>query len=177
MNKTFTTILTASALTLSLAQAGSRPASEQARETFRDVEQNAHDIAVQADNLEMITRDSNRLAEGPMAGLDIVREKINNTGKELRVIDSERDSLPAWEQRTLDQVVPLLADAARNETQAIDYFNANRNHPATAEFRAYIEKIHEDGDKAAKVVSDHLKLAKAKDTESKIGQTLNEPAN
>jgi hypothetical protein len=171
----FTTILTASALTLSLA--ASRPASEQARETFRDVEQKAHDIAVQADNLEMITRDSTRLAEGPMAGLDMVREKINSAGKELQLIDSERDSLPAWEQRTLDQVVPLLADAARNESQAIQYFNANRNHPATAEFRAYIDKIHADGEKSAKLLNEHLKLAKAKETETRIGQLLSEPAN
>ena len=109
MNKTFTTILTASALTLSLAQAGSRPASEQARETFRDVEQNAHDIAVQADNLEMITRDSNRLAEGPMAGLDIVREKINNTGKELRVSSEPiPDAVCSINPNTLQTLMLLL---------------------------------------------------------------------
>lgn len=177
MNKTFTTILTASALTLSLAQAASRPVTEQARESFRGVEQTARDIALQAENLEMITRDAQRLAEGQMAGLDLVRDKINHAGKELRAIDSERSALPGWEQRTLDEVAPLLADAARNETEAIRYFNDNRNRPAGPEFRGYVEQIHADSEKAAKLVNEHLRLASVKATEHQLGQLLNEPAN
>lgn len=145
---------------------------------FRDVERTARAIEVETGQLETIARGSARLEASPGQALLTVREQINNAGKELRTLDSDRASLPSFEQRSLDQIEPLVADAARNETLAIEAYNSRTlAWPLSSEFQSHVEHVRADGDRIAKILSERLKLAKAKQTERKLEQILGEPGN
>jgi hypothetical protein len=177
MTNKFTALIAASLLSLSATQAKARAGADPAKDNLVDVENHAHLIAVEADTLWMISRDSHPLSTATLGDLETVRERINHVGKELRALDGQRSALLPWEQRTLDQVIPLFADAARAETQAIEYCNENRMHPVGPEFRAYVERLKADADRAAKLISEHVRLENAKNTESKMDQLLHEAGN
>ena len=71
-----------------------------------------------------------------------------------------------------------MADAARNETLAIEAYNSRTlAWPLSSEFQSHVEHVRADGDRIAKILSERLKLAKAKQTERKLEQILGEPGN
>jgi len=135
----------------------------------------ARAIEVETGQLETIARGSARLEASPRQALLIVGEQINNAGKELRTLDSDRASLPSC---SLDQIEPLVADAARNETLAIEaYTSRTLAWPLSSEFQSYVEHVRADSDRIANILSERLLLAKAKQTERKLEQILGGPGN
>lgn len=165
-------------MSLNTAEAKARlAAGTQSRETLREIEDNARRIANDAETIDALTRDEHPLSQGTLPYLESMRERINRAGRQLRALDAGRASLLPWEQRTLDQVVPLLADAARAETQAIEYWNANRIRPMGAEFRDSLTRLESDTARAARIISDHFKLAAAQASEERMSEVLNAVKN
>ncbi len=173
MKRTFATIFAASAMTLCPARAKTHDITDQARNHLRDIEFTARDIAIRAENLDSPTSDWHPSAVYQVE-LEVIKEQINRAGRELHVLDTQRAALLPWEERAMEQANALMADAARNESRALRFYNENGRRPLTSEFRGYLAKVESDTSQAAKLLREHLELDQAKATEQKIERILGE---
>ena len=171
MKRTFVTILAASAMTLGVGQAKTHDMPGQARNDFRNIEDLAAHAAVSADELNAPSHNG-RPSDVDLVDLNVIKGDINDAGKELRKLDQERGALLPWQEHLLDRVNALMADAARNATQALRYYNENPLRPIGSEYRGYLEQVHTDTTQAATLVRESLQLDKARATEQKIEQRL-----
>lgn len=171
MQRTLSTVLAASMMTFGIAQAKIHDIPDQARRNFHDLEVIAFSVANYAEDIDSPTRGP-RPSTVDLDDLATMKDQINQAGKELRMLDSERSSLQPWEEQLMDQVSVLMADAARNETAALHIYNQNgSSRPLPVEFRDHVKQIKFDADKAARMLKDDLQLDKARSTEDKILHT------
>lgn len=179
MRPIFTLTISAALTLWSLAPAQGAPRvknespSRQAEKILASVDASAQEIAETADKLngEAIHQ---RDAEAHLDGLQTLRTDINKIGDELRTLEAERSSLAPWEAKALDEVLPLLHDAAVNADQAIQTYNSERAHLFASSYMEDTEKISQDTNKAATLLRDSLKLAKTREKESKLEESLGE---
>ena len=174
------TLTVSAALTLwSLVPAQGAPGiknespSRQAQKILASVDASSLEIAETAEHLndEAIRQ---RDAEAHLEGLQILRTDINKIGDELRALEAERSSLAPWEAKALDEVSPLLHDAAVNADQAIQTYSSERGHLFASSYMEDTEKISRDANKAATLLRNSLKLARTREKESKLEQSLGE---
>lgn len=156
--------------------AGSRGQSATAvdgRAALREIEAKAASAASEADMLERASRDVRLSWETHRALLNRIRDDINLVGKQIGDLDSERESLAPREREALTTVLPLLADAAGNTNQAIDFLNGNLAHLwATGSEGTRAGKIEEDCSQAAKLLRGYLELDRAEQKQTHQGLRL-----
>lgn len=153
---------------LSLGQAGARmhhTSTDEARKTLREIEVLAVDVEDQADQLGHISQDQNLSAYSHLTRLNAMKDEVNQMGRELAVLEAERDALPSWEQKAIDDTLPMLKDAAENTGSAIEYFNESRTHLWTPDFRGYANRVYEDSRQIAKSLKSDLRYDKVRDQE------------
>jgi hypothetical protein len=92
-----------------------------------------------------------------------MKDEVNRMGRELTVLEAERDALPTWEQQAVDDTLPLLKDAAENTSSAIQYFNEGRTHLWTPAYRDYANRVYEDSRQITKSLKSDLKYGKVSD--------------
>lgn len=177
MNRSFLTFASAALLTVSasLPVAASRKDSRADTTLLRDVALEAHRVAYISDQLEAAYRAPTELRGTYISDLEQTRREINQAGDELRRLESDRPALTPWERQALDQVEPLLASVARNETRLILYYNEHRPNLANPEFKHLIEQVRADSRQAARLLDDYFKLDKVRKSESRILKTLGNP--
>jgi len=146
-------------LGLSLGQASARmhrAATDDARKTLREMDVLASLVEDEADQLVHVSQDPNLSSYSHLTRLDAMKDELNEMGRNLAVLEAERDTLPSWEQQAVDDTLPLLKDAAKNTDNAIDYFNANRSHLWTPEYRGFASKVYDDSSQIAKSLKGYL---------------------
>lgn len=111
---------------------------------------------------------------GQMEYLDILRVDINKIGSDLKALEAERDSLAPWETKALDQILPLMQDAASNTEKATEIYNSDRQHLWTTAYVGDTERVSQDTEKVATLLHDYLKLEKMQEKELPIAQNLGE---
>jgi len=151
---------------LSLGQAGARKhhtEASDARQTLRDIEGLAVDVEDQADQLVQFSQENNLSPQSHLMLLNEMKDEVNRMGRELSVLEAERDALPTWEQQAVDDTLPLLKDAAENTSSAIQYFNDDRTHLWTPAYRDYANRVYEDSGQIAKSLKSDLKEGKLRD--------------
>jgi hypothetical protein len=109
---------------------------------------------------------------GQIEDLDTMKIDINSIGKDLQALDAERDSLAAWETKALDQVLPLMQDAARNAQKATLIYNSDRQRLWATPYLDDTERVSRDTEKVATLLHDYLKLEKTQAKELQIEQDL-----
>jgi hypothetical protein len=165
------------ACSVMLAQAAPKTKDQspaaQARAILEQVDSLSLSMANEADKLALGARsaggDGTQLVE-----LDGLRADINRIGRDLRTLQDEEESLPAWQSHTLDQVLPLMQEIATNTEDAIQNFNENRNHVWSTAFPDETAKIYADAERVRQILSGNLKLAAAREEEHHIENTLNQ---
>jgi septal ring factor EnvC (AmiA/AmiB activator) len=189
LTKTSFRITSLSMITLSLSPAqaavnsGGSPAvagrvtETQAKESLKEVEQAAATAADEADQLRQIIYSVTSSPETHSAQLEALKDEINQMGREISDLEAERESLTPWEQRAIDQTLPLLHDAAANTENAIEYFNNNKTHLWTEAYRGYADHVWQDSDQIAKSLKNYLKYAKVHDQERHLQESLRLGAN
>lgn len=162
---------------LSLAQAFPRAKDQsvptQARMMLKEVDSLSASMAYAADRLALVAM-STEGSETQLEELDAVRDDVNRIGRDLRTLQDEAGSLPAWESQTVDEVFPLMQEIATKTEEAIQNFNANRNHLWATAFPDETAKIYRDSERVKEIVSANLKLAAARVEEHRIEGTLNQ---
>ena len=147
-------------LGLSLGQAGARmhrTGNDDARKTLREIEVLASHVEDQADQLVHVSQNQNLSPYSHLARLDAMKDGVNQMGRDLAILEAERDTLPLWEQEAVDDTLPLLRDAAKNTESAIEYFNENRTRLWTPDYRSYASRVYDDSSGIAKSLKGYLK--------------------
>jgi len=148
--------------------------STEAQTIFEHIDAQSATIADTAFKLGEIARNPVE-RESHIEGLDILREDINKIGSELRSVEAKRDSLSEWEAKALDQIVPLMNDAASNTEKAIDTFDTTPGGFFWS--GSYVDdtaKVFKDADKVSTILHDYLKLEKAHEKELRLERRLGE---
>jgi len=164
-------------LTASAGSAKAKDPASEARATLREVAQEAHQIRANTGEMEMLDRGSSRLSASYVADFEVVKEDVNRAGKQFRALEAERASLEPWEQHALDRVEPLFASIAQSETKAIEFYNEHRPNLTDPAFKGYLEQIDKDSHRAAQILDEYFKLAKARQVESRLSSALEGQGN
>src|SRR5262245_40190231 len=98
--------------------------ADEARNTLRDIKVLASEVQDQADQLIHVSENPNMSPQSHLVRLDAMKDDVNQMGRDLSVLEAERDTLKPWEQNAIDDTLPQLREAATNLEAAIDYFNA-----------------------------------------------------
>jgi hypothetical protein len=132
---------------LPMVQGASKPADESSAT-------NGKRMITEIDTLSAVVSDAafrlnamakrNQDSDLQVEGLNTLREDVNKIGSDLRSLQAQRDSLPAWEARAIDDAAPLMHDVANNTEKAISAFNSN---PTFLKATSYVEntsRIYEE---------------------------------
>jgi hypothetical protein len=173
--------LTASAVvmlwSLASANAATKPKNEspstEAQVMFAQIDATSTAIAETAYNLGVMAKDQ-RDPQSHLEGLRDLREDINKVGSELQALEAERSSLSEWESKALDQILPLMQDVAGNTEKALQTFNSDRQRLWATSYVDDTATVTKEADQVATLLRDYLKLARTREKESRIEQSLGE---
>lgn len=143
----------------------------QARALLEDVDSLSASLVNAADQLALGAKSQG--SESQRDELDVLRSDINQIGRDLSILQAEEESLPAWESRTIDEVLPLMQEAATNTEQAIQNYNENRNHLWSTAFPDETARVYSDAERTKRVLDSNLKLAAVRHEEQRIESNLN----
>jgi hypothetical protein len=101
-----------------------------------------------------------------------IKAKVNTIGRELAVIEAERNSLPQWETAAADQVQPIMHNVAVESTQAIRTFNADQHALFADGYSAETNDISNDATKAAQLLRQDIQLAKTQAKGARLSASL-----
>jgi hypothetical protein len=174
--------LTASAVvmlwSLAPANAATKPQNEspsaEAQAMLARIDATSAAIAETAYNLGVMAKDQRRDPQSHLEGLHELREDINKVGSELQALEAERSSLSEWESKALDQILPLIQDVAGNTEKALQTFNSDRQRLWATSYADDTATVSKEADQVATLLRDYLKLAKTREQESRIEQSLGE---
>jgi hypothetical protein len=162
---------------MALAHAATKPATESSRRlekaAFERIDEWCTTVSEAADNLGYLaTRQAD--PESHLDDLDIVQSDINRIGKELTILEDERNSLADWEVQALDQILPLMHDAAEHAEKAIRVYNSERPRLWATSYADDAGKVATDTGRAANLIRDYLRLQTAHNRELRIERDLGE---
>ena len=159
-----------------LANAAPRAKAEsqavQARALLEDVDSLSASLVDTADRLALGAKSQG--SESQRDELDVLRSDINRIGHDLSILQAEEQSLPAWESSTIEEVLPLMQEAATTTQAAIENYNENRNHLWSTDFPDEAARVYSDAERAKRVLDSKLKLAAVRNEEQRIESGLNQ---
>ena len=159
---TFLKTVSTLAVTLSVAFAGTGSTTEsgEAQRTLQTLKQSANNVQVASEKLHTFATNSIVSNATRASLLDTIQTRINQMGRDMASLQAERSHLNVWEQKAIDQALPLLKDAASSTEQVIGYFNDRHDSVWAGEYRDSAARISRDTEKIATTIGEALKLSK-----------------
>jgi outer membrane murein-binding lipoprotein Lpp len=170
-------LITAAAILWPLAparcapKAKAEPLSSQAEVTLREIDSLSSTVAEAAYNLDVLAQ-RGRDPLTHLDGLDTMKDDINRIGRDLKRLDAERDALAPWEVNALDQILPLMSDAAAKAQDAIEVYNSDRQRLWATSYSADTESVSNDARRVSSLLRDYRKLKQARENEMRIERDL-----
>ena len=100
--------------------------------------------------------------------LGYLRDQVNRVGRELALIEANRDSLPQWQTDAVNQIVPAMHEVADEATQATNTFNVDSNRLYASSYGIETKEISDNAGKVAQHLHYDLKLANAEAAEARL---------
>jgi hypothetical protein len=150
------------------AHAGSVSANkpEAANQTLAHIERVARTASEHAQQYRMMVAQSSVPVTAKVQ-LDGLQAAMNTMGKDVASLQANRSSLPQWQQAALDNIRPLLLDAAARANSAIVQYN-NRAHLWTPENRGRVQEIAQDTQRIASTLADYRMYQSLREREARI---------
>jgi hypothetical protein len=101
-----------------------------------------------------------------------LRDQVNRVGRELTLIEADRDSLPQWQTDAVNQITPAMHEVADEATQATHTFNADSNRVFASGYGIETKEISDNAGKVAQHLHNDLKLANAEAAEARLTAAL-----
>lgn len=168
-----TNALAASAI-LTLAFCATVYAESGPIETLKDLRATANAAAQQAGDLKNFDANSMISRTSQASELTAIKEQVNRMGRQAAQLESEYGSLPNWEQHAIDEVMPMIRDAANNTEQAIRYCRNRGIGFWTTQNRTYADHIAADTATIAGTLGHFLNLNQIRHEESRLTAELGE---
>jgi hypothetical protein len=127
-------------------------------------------IAAIADNAFVMNQAIDRTDDSEFQAdrLADLRDQVNRVGREVAVIEAERDSLPQWQTDAVGQITPVLHDVAAEATQAINTFQADKSRLFASDYGTETKQISDNAGKVAQHLHYDLQLANAEAAEARL---------
>jgi hypothetical protein len=103
-----------------------------------------------------------------------LKGQVNGIGREMAVIEAERDSIPMWQADAVEQILPIMHEIAVESTQAINTAKANGNRLFASDYVIQTNEIFTNANKAAQLLHDDIKLANARAKEDRLTASIDE---
>lgn len=176
MKPTILKVLGASMLTFALALGGSMSPQQkvvkESRQTLESMLDSVGQVRAEASRLLALTRSTLNDPESYASQMEMIKGNFNVLNRELQSLQKDRASLAPWEQKTLDEVVPLLKETSEATTKAIDYYNQHRNDLISPTYRAEADQIYTHAVQADQKLGESLKLAKLRHEQARVKAEL-----
>jgi hypothetical protein len=147
-----TLIVATAVLPSVLGSATRKPANGEVAAQLDAAKVEASELARDADEMTALVRDDTSW-QSHADTLNRIADHVNNMGKILAKLQSERDEASPWQQQAIDRMVPLLKDIAANTTAAIEHLNKNQSRPASSDYKAYLEQNADTAHELADTIS------------------------
>ncbi len=172
MNRIFSVAVTTALAAASVAVLQAAPRTTESTFSTRtstlmqDMAARSSALEQAADRLDAISKlDDNA---GVSDQLYSIRENVNQIGRDLRTLQSEREALPAVDRQAVARVQPLMSEIAADTTEAIQNYNMHRDDLWAIPFTAEANKIFKEAGRA-----DHeLHLAAVRDKDVRLERAL-----
>lgn len=167
-----TILLAASFPTAQAAHLKHSGASDNPRETLRELEISAKQAQDDADQLRAYSSNVNISADAHISELNALKREINTMGKELASLENERPSLSLWERQAIDKVAPLLTAEVQSADDAIRFVNNHRSYLWSPDYRSDASSMWSDSHQIADTLRDYLKYSQTHDQEQNLKTRL-----
>ena len=142
--------------------------AQEARATLKEMKLLASDASADAQRLRSMIQNGEFSPYSHRTQLTNLQERINQMGRDVVRLEAQRDSLPSWEQHAIDQVLPLVQDAAANARKAIAYFNDNQTRLALPANEQLAAGLVQDTEQLSAMIGKFLKYEDLRDRESHL---------
>jgi Skp family chaperone for outer membrane proteins len=109
--------------------------------------------------------------------LSRIRDHVNNIGKILEKLESERDEAAPWQQEAIDRMAPLLKDIAANTTAAIEHLNQNQLRPVSGDYKDYLQQNAETAHALADMISSFVQYDRTRAKLETLQDKIETPTN
>lgn len=147
-------------------------ADHQAAKLLDNLEQDAHNVAEEADSMESMLNSTNVTWESHVYALNRVRADVNAMGDKLCRLESIRASATPWEQKAIDSAAPQLRLLADNTRDAIAFVNAHREDLWMPQYAKYIRNVSDESTNIAHSVLRLEEYARTHQREQELGRSV-----
>jgi hypothetical protein len=131
------------------------PAADEASDLLKQLRTEASSLSRDGATLASFNR-SGVSATTHQTYLNYVKERVNQTGADLARLEQIRDDAAPWQQKAIDQIVPIARDIASNTQSAILQLNENSNPLMSPGYAETLQAIAESTSDLNKSVSGFL---------------------
>jgi hypothetical protein len=136
----------------------------------------AYELAHDADEMtSLLISDVSWQSHASM--LNRIRDHVNNMGKILEKLQSERDEASPWQQEAIDRMVPLLKDIAANTTAAIEHLNQNQLRPVSGDYKDYLQQNADIAHALADMISSFVSYDRTRAKLEALQDKIETPSN
>jgi hypothetical protein len=94
--------------------------------------------------------------------LDITKDHVNELGKTLDKLEARQSEASAWQQKTIEEMRPVLEGLADRTTRAIEYLNENPSQVRNTDYHDLLTENQELAVRLSDLLDDRLKYGEAK---------------
>ena len=153
-----------------------KPANAEVAAQLDAAKAEASELARDADDMTaLLHSDTNWQSHADT--LNRIAEHVNNMGKILEKLQSERDEASPWQQQAIDRMVPLLKDIAANTTAAIEHLNKNQSRPVSGDYKNYLEQNADTAHELADTISAFDKYARTRARLEELQDKIESPSH
>jgi NTP pyrophosphatase (non-canonical NTP hydrolase) len=109
--------------------------------------------------------------------LNRIRDHVNNMGKIVEKLESERDEASPWQQQAIDRMIPLLKEIASNTTAAIEHLNQNHVRPVSDDYKDYLQENADTAHELADMISSFVQYDRTRTKLEKLQDKIEAPTN
>ncbi|MCC6392992.1 MAG: hypothetical protein IT167_20505 [Bryobacterales bacterium] len=149
--------------------------ADEAKQKLEHIQASAAFLQEEAGELIEAVQDPTMDAAGHQLILNTLKERVNEMGREIGILNAERKALPRWERNAIVRTIPLLKDTAAQTTHALDWFNRNKADLWASAYDGYAYRLRDDSARMTQVLGDYLKLAKLHQEEHHVDKALRTP--
>jgi len=170
-------IFASMALLPSVARSVSRkPPNAEVATQLDAAKDEAFELARDADDMTSLLRnDVSWQSHADM--LNRIKDHVNNMGKILEKLQSERDEASPWQQQAIDRMAPLLREIANNTTAAIEHLNQNQLRPVSGDYKDYLQENAETSHSLADMISSFEKYGRTRSKLEELQDKIEAPTN
>jgi signal transduction histidine kinase len=133
-------------------------ADNEASDLLKQIQTQAVQLSNDSATLASFSR-SSLSRQSHAAYLNMVKQHINQTGRDLGRLEEIKSYAAPWQQQAINQLVPLAQQVASNTEAAINYLNENPNSLFAPTYAQTLEAIAGSASEMKDRVNDFLDIA------------------